>query len=699
MAVRAIRAAREALPGRPHVAVFDTAFHATLPEIARRYPVPDRWTTSFGVRRYGFHGLSVAWSTERAAVLLGRRPKDLGLVVAHLGNGCSVTAVLAGRSVATSMGMTPLEGLMMGTRAGSIDPGIVLRLLREGSLDLDELAEDLDHHAGLLGVSGSTSDVRQLTAAAAAGDEAAALALAMFADRAAAGIAAAATALPHLDAIVFTGGIGAYAGATRAAIAERLAVISVRPIVTAETGEDRVIAVLNQAGIGANHGGARAPDQIPRGHRGRSGRGLDRRLDRRRSVRADARLGLTLRRPDDEDRAGRMTDDLVGHAADEGPSERATAMTADDDDVRSLRAGGLDDRLGRVALPDEEARRYAVAAAAQDERARRGLEPGALLVDPAPVPTAGQLERPQVDHDHREEARLEGPGEPEGLVGGGVGGGPEIGREDDLADGRMELRTEHCGCRHPPSLASRLRRVTRRMARMNGPAGLPGAWPGAPEQRGSLCVMAAPQRRTSGSDTVLALDAATRGIAGVLDIDAVLRLIVERVRDLVGSRYAALGIVDHAGLILRFVTVGIDPADRERIGDLPRGHGLLGLIIREGRSFRIPEIAAHPDSSGFPPHHPPMRSFLGVPIIVAGASVGNLYLTDKIGAAEFSEDDQALVEMFALHAGIAIENARLHAQVQRLAIVDERERIARTCTTASSRASTRSACRSRTCPS
>lgn len=179
------------------------------------------------------------------------------------------------------------------------------------------------------------------------------------------------------------------------------------------------------------------------------------------------------------------------------------------------------------------------------------------------------------------------------------------------------------------------------------------------------------------ADTVMALDAATRGIAGVLEIDAILELIVDRVRDLIGSRYAALGIVDASGVIERFITVGIDPEDREKIGDLPRGHGLLGLIIRERRAFRIPEIAAHPDSSGFPPHHPPMRSFLGVPIILAGASIGNLYLTDKIGAAEFSEEDQGLVEMFALHAGIAIENARLHAQVQRLAIVDERERIAK----------------------
>ena len=244
VAVRAIRVAQVALPGRPQVAVFDTAFHATLPEVARRYPVPDRWTGEFGVRRYGFHGLSVEWATERAAGLLGRPSAELGLVVAHLGNGCSVTAVLAGRSVATSMGMTPLEGLMMGTRAGSIDPGILLRLLREGDLAPEAMAEDLDHRSGLLGVSGSTADVRRLTEAAEAGDDRARLALDMFADRAAAGIAAISTALPHLHGIVFSGGIGEHAGATRAAIAERLGVLGVHPIAAVETGVDRVLATV-----------------------------------------------------------------------------------------------------------------------------------------------------------------------------------------------------------------------------------------------------------------------------------------------------------------------------------------------------------------------------------------------------------------------------------------------------------------------
>jgi acetate kinase len=222
------------------VAVFDTAFHATLPETARRYPVPAAWD-AWGIRRYGFHGLSVAWSVERAGQLLGRPAADIGLVVAHLGNGCSVTAVSRGRSVATSMGMTPLEGLMMGTRSGSIDPGILLAVVRDRRLSLDELSEVLDHGSGLLGVSGSAGDMRALQAASDGGDAAAALALEMFVDRAAAGIAAAATALRRLDAIVFTGGIGEGAGRVRSAIVDRLAVLGVASIGRDETGTDRLL--------------------------------------------------------------------------------------------------------------------------------------------------------------------------------------------------------------------------------------------------------------------------------------------------------------------------------------------------------------------------------------------------------------------------------------------------------------------------
>jgi len=176
---------------------------------------------------------------------------------------------------------------------------------------------------------------------------------------------------------------------------------------------------------------------------------------------------------------------------------------------------------------------------------------------------------------------------------------------------------------------------------------------------------------------VQALDAAVRGISGVLELSQVLQLIVDRVRELVGARYAALGIVDEQGLITEFITSGITAEQRAAIGDLPHGRGLLGLIIRENRAYRIPKIQAHPESYGFPPNHPPMTSFLGVPITVNGQPVGRLYLTDKQGAPEFSADDQALVEMFALHAGIAMERARLHEQVQRLAVFDERDRISR----------------------
>jgi len=174
-----------------------------------------------------------------------------------------------------------------------------------------------------------------------------------------------------------------------------------------------------------------------------------------------------------------------------------------------------------------------------------------------------------------------------------------------------------------------------------------------------------------------ALDEATRAIAGELDLDRVLQLMVDRVRELVEARYAAVGIGDARGRIERFITSGMSADERERIGPLPRGHGLLGTIIREGVSLRIPEIRGHPDSYGFPPNHPPMDSFLGVPVRVAGRPIGNFYLTEKVGPGEFTAQDQELVEMFAVHAGIAIQNARLHQRVQELAVVDERLRISR----------------------
>jgi Rrf2 family protein len=174
-----------------------------------------------------------------------------------------------------------------------------------------------------------------------------------------------------------------------------------------------------------------------------------------------------------------------------------------------------------------------------------------------------------------------------------------------------------------------------------------------------------------------ALEEAVRAIGGELDPDRVLQRIADRVRVLVAAEYAAIGIVGADGRIERFITSGIDEETRRRIGHLPQGRGLLGLIIREARSYRIADITQHPARYGFPEHHPPMTSFLGVPVLAHGVAIGRMYLTNKQGAAEFSAQDQALVETFALHAGIAIDNARLHDQVQRLAVVDERDRISR----------------------
>jgi acetate kinase len=238
-AAAVMRAGRAALPALPHVACFDTAFHATLSEEAWRYPLPAAWVDRWGIRRFGFHGLSVAWSARRAAELVGRPRGELCIVVAHLGSGCSVTAVDGGRSVDTSMGYTPFEGLMMGTRAGSIDPGILLRLL-DGGLSTDELADGLAHRSGLLAIGG-TADARELEERAEHGDEPARLALGLFARRAAAAIASASTALPRLDAVVFTGGIGEHSVAVRAEITHRLGVIGLRRTDAAADG-DAVLA-------------------------------------------------------------------------------------------------------------------------------------------------------------------------------------------------------------------------------------------------------------------------------------------------------------------------------------------------------------------------------------------------------------------------------------------------------------------------
>lgn len=197
------------------------------------------------------------------------------------------------------------------------------------------------------------------------------------------------------------------------------------------------------------------------------------------------------------------------------------------------------------------------------------------------------------------------------------------------------------------------------------------------EQPADPIAVDAVEERLSLRAAIDALDDATRAIAGELDLERVLQIIVDSVRDLVKARYAALGIVDSVGRIEQFITSGINAEQRAAIGPLPRGLGLLGLIIRAGVAYRIPDIGVHPAAAGFPPNHPPMRSFLGVPIRTEGEPIGNFYLTDKQGSAQFGEQDQRLVEMFALHAGIAIQNARLHERAQRLTLLDERLRIGR----------------------
>ena len=242
-AAAVMRAGVAALPDLPHVACFDTAFHATLAPAAYVYPLPYAWYADWGLRRFGFHGLSVSWSVERAAALLERPVAELRLVVAHLGSGCSVTAVDGGRSVATSMGMTPLEGLMMGTRSGSVDPGLLLELLDDGRTTLADLRTALQRESGLLGVSGVSADLREVERAASADDERAVLAIEIFVRRAAAGIAAVASALPALDALVFTAGIGEHAADVRTAICGRLATLRVPAVLNHQSGEDELLSL------------------------------------------------------------------------------------------------------------------------------------------------------------------------------------------------------------------------------------------------------------------------------------------------------------------------------------------------------------------------------------------------------------------------------------------------------------------------
>ena len=224
-ALEQIRRAREALPDVPHVAVFDTAFHRTMPAAASTYAIPERWREEWDVHRYGFHGISVQWVVSQV--------EAERLVVCHLGGGCSVTAVRGGLSVDTTMGFSPLEGVPMATRSGSVDPGAVLYLLREGLLTEEELADALEHESGLAGLSGGGSgDVR----------EASSLALDVFVHRVAAAVAAMAAACGGIDVLAFTGGIGEHADTVRGRIAERVRFLGGFRVEVVPAREELVIA-------------------------------------------------------------------------------------------------------------------------------------------------------------------------------------------------------------------------------------------------------------------------------------------------------------------------------------------------------------------------------------------------------------------------------------------------------------------------
>jgi acetate kinase len=210
-----IEACEAAFPGVPEVAVFDTAFHQTLPAHAYRYAVPEAWYTRHGVRRYGFHGTSHRYVAERAAEALGRPLAALRLVTLHLGNGASAAALEGGRCVDTSMGLTPLEGLVMGTRSGDLDPAVPLFLQRAAGLSPEAVDEALNEASGLRGLCGS-SDMREVLAREAAGDERAELALAVYVHRLRKCVGAYFAVLGSLDALVFTGGVGENAARVRA---------------------------------------------------------------------------------------------------------------------------------------------------------------------------------------------------------------------------------------------------------------------------------------------------------------------------------------------------------------------------------------------------------------------------------------------------------------------------------------------------
>ncbi len=242
--LRGIESIETALRHVPQVAAFDTAFHRTMPEEAERYPLPAQWYER-GVRRYGFHGISHRYSAQRAAQIMGR-PVDR-VITCHLGNGSSLAAVRGGRSVDTTMGFTPMEGLMMGSRSGSIDPGVILHLMRTEGLDPGEVNDLLNHRSGLLGVSAISSDLRSIETAALEGDPRAELAITMFVHRLRAGIGSMVASLGGVDALVFTAGIGEHSARIRQEACAAFAFLGLRldPERNRASGSDRSVAAAD----------------------------------------------------------------------------------------------------------------------------------------------------------------------------------------------------------------------------------------------------------------------------------------------------------------------------------------------------------------------------------------------------------------------------------------------------------------------
>ena len=242
-ALAGIEAVGRAIPGIPAVACFDTAFHSNMPPAAATYAIPAEWRERHGIRRYGFHGFSHAYAARTAAQLLGRPEKELRVVTCHLGAGASLAAVWGGRSVETTMGFTPLEGLVMATRSGSVDPGVLLWLERHAGLTEPELTQALDERSGLLALAG-TGDMRELITRVSAGDESARLAFDVYVHRLRACIASMAAAMGGLDALVFTGGVGENASSVREAAAAglRFMGLEIDPVVNAKPEGDADIS-------------------------------------------------------------------------------------------------------------------------------------------------------------------------------------------------------------------------------------------------------------------------------------------------------------------------------------------------------------------------------------------------------------------------------------------------------------------------